>query len=78
MTQYMIYSPLPYLPRGEVNNSLPEDPIPESAEQEPFGMELTRFSNEAIRTDWCWIGNPYFEDTVVKDRLLHQRMSGID
>lgn len=68
-TIYDLFTPpVIYLVDGSLTTSLPEDPIPESAEQEPFGMELTRFSNEAYPYRLVsWIGEtPYFEDTMVK------------
>ena len=68
-TIYDLFTPpVIYLVDGSLTTSLPEDPIPEIAEQEPFGMELTRFSNEAYPYRLVsWIGEtPYFEDTMVK------------
>ena len=77
-TIYDLFTPpVIYLVDGSLTTSLPEDPIPEIAEQEPFGMELTRFSNEAYRYRLVsWIGKLLTLRILwLKDRLLHQKMS---
>ena len=61
--------PVIYLVDGKLSTSQPQDPIAKTSEEEPFGMELIRFSNEPYPYRLVsWIGEtPYFEDTLVKN-----------
>ncbi len=61
--------PVIYLVDGKLSTSQPQDPLSTTSEEEPFGMELIRFSNEPYPYRLVsWIGEtPYFEDTLVKN-----------
>tara|TARA_B100001093_G_scaffold512302_1_gene581908 strand:- start:4124 stop:5413 length:1290 start_codon:yes stop_codon:yes gene_type:complete len=69
-TIYDLFTPpVIYLVDGKLSTSQPQDPIAATEEEEPFGMELIRFSNEPYPYRLVsWIGEtPYFEDTLVKN-----------
>lgn len=61
--------PVIFLVDGKLSTSQPQDSLATTSEEEPFGMELIRFSNEPYPYRLVsWIGEtPYFEDTLVKN-----------
>ncbi len=68
-TNYDLFTPpVIYLVDGKLSTNIPQEPILKQANDEEFGMELIRFSNEPYPYKLVsWIGEtPYFEDTQTR------------
>ena len=68
-TNYDLFTPpVIYLVDGKLSTNIPQEPILKQANDEEFGMELIKFSNEPYPYKLVsWIGEtPYFEDTQTR------------
>ena len=69
-TKYDLFTPpVIYLVDGKLSNIIPQESLVTQKNEEKFGMELIRFSNEPYPYKLVsWIGEtPYFEDTETRN-----------